>query len=179
MKIQNRSKIFFCAHCKHIFLSEGDLDFHVASEHNVTSLQERHTATNDNHTQHDQDSINPDYFKGRSEIELHDKGSMVSDLVTRMVNSIPKISRQRKYTDFLVGEINSLPPAVPEWQPSLDVVESIRDEIDRERAMVPIPSPPAPTGRYRFLRIADQTLSRPTIPRSLFGLSIRNNERGE
>ena len=112
-------------------------------------------------------------------IELHDKGDMVSDLVTHMVNSIPKISRQRKYCDFLVGEINSLAPAVPEWQPSLDVVVSIRDEIDRERAMVPIPSPPAPTGRYRFLRIADQTLSRPTIPPSLFGLSIRNDERGE
>ena len=112
-------------------------------------------------------------------IELHDKGSMVSDLVTRMVNSIPKISRQRKYSDFLVGEINSLPPAVPEWQPSLDVVESIRDEIDRERAMVPIPSPPAPTGRYRFLRIADQPLSRPTIPPSLLGLPIPNDEREE
>ena len=75
-------------------------------------------------------------------IELHDKSSMVSDLVTHMVNSITKISRQRRYCDFLVGEINSLAPAVPEW-------------------------------------IADQTLSRPTIPRSLLGLSICNNERGE
>ena len=112
-------------------------------------------------------------------IELHDKDSMVSDLVTRMVNSIPKISRQRKYCDFLVGEINRLPPTVPEWQPSLDVVESIRDEIDRERAMVPIPSPPVPTGRYRFLRVVDQSLSRLNIPPSLLGLSIPNDEREE
>ena len=39
-------------------------------------------------------------------IELHDKCSMVGDLVTRMVNSIPKIAEQRKYIDWLVGEIN-------------------------------------------------------------------------
>ena len=109
-------------------------------------------------------------------IELHDKGSMVSDLVTRMVNSIPKISRQRKYCDFLVGEINRLAPAVSEWQPSLDVVIAIRDEINRESAIVPIPGP---QGRSRFLRIVDNTWSRPRIPRSLLGLSVRNNERGE
>ena len=77
--------------------------------------------------------------------------SMVGDLVTKMVNSIPKIAEQRKEIERLVGEINKLPPAIPEWQPSLDVVDSIREEIDRERAMGPIPSPPEPTGRYLFL----------------------------
>ena len=112
-------------------------------------------------------------------IEWHDKGDMVSDIVTHMVNSIPKISTQRRYCDFLVGEINRLAPAVSEWQPSLDVVIAIRDEKDRERAMVPIPGPPAPMGRSRFLRIVDNTWSRPRIPRSLLGLSVRNNERGE
>ena len=109
-------------------------------------------------------------------IELHDKSDMVSELVTHMVNAVPKISTQRRYCDFLVGEINRLAPAVSEWQPSLDVVIAIRDEINRESAIVPIPGP---QGRSRFLRIVDNTWSRPRIPRSLLGLSVRNNERGE
>ena len=102
--------------------------------------------------------------------------NMVGDLVKRMVESIPKIAEQRKYIDWLVGEINKLPPAEPEWQPSLDVVDSIREEIDRERAMGPIPSPPAPMGRYSFLRVVRQPLPWPAIPPSLRGLPIPNNE---
>ena len=111
-------------------------------------------------------------------IELHDKSDMVSELVTHMVNAVPKISAQRRYIDFLVSDIKRLAPEVSEWQPSLDVVIAIRDERNRESAIVPIPGPP---GRSfsRFLRTVDNTWSRPRIPRSLLGLSVRNNERGE
>ena len=38
--------------------------------------------------------------------------SMVGDLVTKMVNSIPKIAEQRKDIERLVGEINKLPTEV-------------------------------------------------------------------
>ena len=41
-------------------------------------------------------------------IEFHDKGRMMSDLVTRMVNSSPNISRQRRYIAFLIEEINNI-----------------------------------------------------------------------
>ena len=112
-------------------------------------------------------------------IEFHDRGRMMSDLVTGMVNSIPNISRQRRYIAFLIEEINNLPPEVPEWQPSLDVVELIREEINQERAIISISSPPAPTGRYRFLRMIEQPLSRPAIPMSLLELPIPNDKREE
>ena len=54
-------------------------------------------------------------------IELHDKGDMVSDLVTHMVNSIPKISRQRRYCDFLVEEIKLYIYYITNLLPSLIV----------------------------------------------------------
>ena len=111
-------------------------------------------------------------------IELHDKSDMVSELVTHMVNAVPKISAQRRYIDFLVSDIKRLAPEVSEWRPSLDVAIAIRDERYRENARVPISGPP---GRSfsRFLRTVDNTWPKPRIPRSLLGLSVSNNERGE
>ena len=109
-------------------------------------------------------------------IEFHDKGRMMSDLVTRMVNSIPNISRQRRYIAFHIEEINNLPPEVPEWQPSLDVVDLIREEINEERDLPLISSPSEPTGRYSFLRRIEQPLSRPAIPRSLLDLPFSNGK---
>ena len=109
-------------------------------------------------------------------IEFHDKGRMMSDLVTRMVNSIPNISRQRRYIAFLIEEINNLPPEVPEWQPSLDVVDSIREDINQERALSLISNSSQPTGRYNFLRRIEQPLPRPDIPRTLSDLPFSNSK---
>ena len=101
-------------------------------------------------------------------IESHDKSDMVSELVTHMVNAVPKISAQRRYIDFLVSDIKRLAPEVSEWRPSLDVVIAIREGCNRESAIVPIPGPP---GRSfsRFLRTVDNTWPKPRIPRSLRG----------
>ena len=85
-------------------------------------------------------------------IAYNDRGIMISDLVARMVYSVPKIAWQRRYIAFLIEEINSLPPELPEWQPSLDVVDRLREEINQERALLSISSPSEPTGRYSFLR---------------------------
>ena len=70
-------------------------------------------------------------------IEFMDKGdaavvpetiSIVGELVRRMVESIPNISDQRKHIKWLMGDIQKLinTPAEEEWQPSLDVIDSLR-----------------------------------------------------
>ena len=109
-------------------------------------------------------------------IAYHDRGSMIGDLVARMVYSVPYISWQRRYIAFLIEEINNLPPEVPEWQPSLDVVDRIREEINQERALSLISNSSQPTGRYNFLRRIEQPLSRPAIPRTLSDLPFSNSK---
>ena len=109
-------------------------------------------------------------------IAFHDRGRMISDLMACMVYSVPYISWQRRYIAFLIAEINNLPPEVPEWQPSLDVVDRIREEINQERALSLISNSSQPTGRYNFLRRIEQPLSRPAIPRTLSDLPFSNSK---
>ena len=109
-------------------------------------------------------------------IAYHDRGIMIGDLVARMVYSVPYISWQRRYITFLIAEINNLPPEVPEWQPSLDVVDSIREDINQKRALSLISNSSQPTGRYNFLRRIEQPLSRPAVPRTLSDLPFSNGK---
>ena len=109
-------------------------------------------------------------------IEFMDKGdaavapetiSIVGDLVRRMVESIPNISDQRKHIKWLIGDIQKLinTPAEEEWQPSLDVIDSLREDVERERARGPsIIGPQVLPGR-RLFEISRQPL--PVIPPSL------------
>ena len=64
---------------------------------------------------------------------------MVGDLVRQMVDSIPNIAEQREHIVWLVEEVKKLPgvmiPVDPEWQPSQEIADSIREEIDQERAL--------------------------------------------
>ena len=64
---------------------------------------------------------------------------MIGDLLRQMVDSIPKIADQREHIKWLVEEFKKLPgvmiPVDPEWQPSQEIADSIREEIDQERAM--------------------------------------------
>ena len=108
--------------------------------------------------------------------------SMVGDLVRQMVESIPNIAEQQEHIVWLVEEVKKLPgvmtPADPEWQPSQEIADSIRGEIDQERAMgLPIPGPHAPTGGSRFLRVARRPL--PYIPPSLLGIPTPDDGRRE
>ena len=109
-------------------------------------------------------------------IAYQDRGIMISDLVARMVYSVPKIAWQRRYIAFLIEEINSLPPELPEWQPSLDVVDRLRDEINQKRALSLNSNSSQPTGRYNFLRRIEHPLSRPAIPRSLSDLPFSSSK---
>ena len=108
-------------------------------------------------------------------IAYHDSDIMISDLVARMVHSVPKIAWQRRYIAFLIEEINNLLPEVSEWQPSLDVVDRIREEINQKRALSLSSSSSQPKGRYNFLRRIEQS-SRPAIPRSLLDLLSSNSK---
>ena len=109
--------------------------------------------------------------------------SMVGDLVRQMVESIPNIAGQREHIVWLVEEVKKLPgvmtAADPEWQPSQEIADSIRGEIDQERAMgIPIPSPHVPMGLLsRLLRVERRPL--PNIPPSLLGIPTPDDGRRE
>ena len=94
---------------------------------------------------------------------------MASALAQEIVEFIPKIVQQREHIAWLIEEIKKLPgvmtPVEAEWQPSQEIADSIRAEIDQERAMgPPIPGPHAPTGgiNSRFLRLREYPL--PYVP---------------
>ena len=88
-------------------------------------------------------------------------------------NKQSKILQQQKALLDAIESMDKGEAVAEEWQPSLDVVDSIREDIERERARRPIITvSQAPLGR-RLLAVLRQPL--PVIPPSLL-LSINTPE---
>ena len=93
-------------------------------------------------------------------------------------NKQSKILQQQKALLDAIESMDRGGEIVEEWQPSLDVVDSIREDIERERARRPvIIASQAPPGR-RILAVLRQPL--PIIPPSLLlSINIPEYERRE